>query len=669
MRPPSGWTGLRAGTVAGAGVCAALLAGCLSVPDRHFPAFKGGEADADRPFEDAYDRADAHVGTTDRGTLPEPDARLADGAPRADTSVVADAGDSGPATDANAQSPDTGKCSAVEVCNGLDDNCDGQIDEDLTGPPCYDGPGGTDGVGACHAGRQRCVAGHFEGCEAEVLPSAELCNAADDDCNGAVDDMGQAGPLSQVCYPGPPDTLGVGVCVSGVSSCVFGVWGPCAGSVVPGQDICDMADNDCNGTVDDGPANCDCQVGQRRSCYSGPPETRGKGECQVGHQLCNERTLTFGPCMGEALPQPEICNGRDDNCDDHRDEGLGGEPCQRQDGVCITPGVMICDPQAGALVCDAPAPNPRPETCNGVDDDCDGQTDEDFPLGAGCTVGVGQCQRGGAFVCSVGGLACNASPGAPDVEVCNGLDDNCDGQVDEGDACGECQPAETRACYTGPWVTHGVGACHAGVQTCSGDRHWGGCDGQVQPVPETCNGVDDDCDGSVDQGLGGEPCEAGIGACRDTGVMVCRLGAMDCTARARAPQNEICNGIDDNCDGNIDDGVQFVGVTCYAGTGACQAQGVLYCSLDGGLGCSAVPGAPGVEICNGADDDCNGRTDETFPESGADCPTSVPTDGCGTGTTYCAGGGLVCEPPGAGSYDDCNGLDDDCDGLIDEDCL
>jgi hypothetical protein len=121
------------------------------------------------------------------------------------------------------------------------------------------------------------------------------------------------------------------------------------------------------------------------------------------------------------------------------------------------------DPDAAAPAPDAATPDaaapdaapeclPGPETCNGDDDDCDGRADEDFRVGQPCGIGVGACRAATVVTCGDDGApVCLADPGPPNLEACNGLDDDCDGLVDEdfdadgdgaprcdGDPCAEC---------------------------------------------------------------------------------------------------------------------------------------------------------------------------------------------------------------------------------------
>jgi len=127
----------------------------------------------------------------------------------------------------------------------------------------------------------------------------------------------------------------------------------------------------------------------------------------------------------------------------------------------------------------------------------DGDVEECY-TGPATTKDVGACKHG-THVCSDGKYppTCDGQI-LPTDEQCNGIDDNCDGTVDEGCACSN---GDTVPCYGGPPNTEGVGPCKGGTQTCVNGL-WGACQGAVLPIPETCNGIDDDCNGSIDDKTG-----------------------------------------------------------------------------------------------------------------------------------------------------------------------
>jgi hypothetical protein len=251
-----------------------------------------------------------------------------------------------------------------------------------------------------------------------------------------------------------------------------------AESGAPGIERCNGLDDDCDGVTDDG-----------------NPE--GGGACDgVDADLCAEGTLA---CIGAALrcsdttdTTVEDCNRRDDDCDGRLDEDfvLGGS-CTVGLGVCQRAGTEICRADGTATTCSAVPGAAGIETCNGADDDCDGAIDDGDPGGGGACDGAdGDLCAEGTLACSSARLVCSDSTGTS-VEVCNDLDDDCDGSTDEG--C-DCVTGRSRSCGTD------VGACVAGTETCDAAGRWGACLGALGSAPETCNGIDDDCDGLIDDG-------------------------------------------------------------------------------------------------------------------------------------------------------------------------
>jgi len=344
---------------------------------------------------------------------------------------------------------------------------------------------------------------------------------------------------------------------------------------------------------------------------------------------CNDNDKTIFPAYAGKQAAPELCDGKDNDCNGKTDDGYKPVACKviGLKGACAN-GTTSC--AKGQLTCTSQI-KPAAETCNGKDDDCDGQIDESFPEdGKACKVpgAQGECANS-KTTCTSGKLSCPKIIN-PEAEKCDGKDNNCDGKVDE--TC-SCKPGETRACYTGSsgcteangkYTCRGI--CKTGTQTCSGSGQWGSCSGEVKATSEVCDGKDNNCDGKIDESVpeDGKACKVANlkGACAN-GRSSCTNGKVVCKPTVK-PEKETCDGRDNNCDGKIDEAFPEQGKDCKVPgqQGEC-ANGKYTCST-GQLKCPQTVKVQ-QETCNGKDDNCDGKVDEQASAS------------CGAGQV-CAGG-------------------------------
>ena len=502
---------------------------------------------------------------------------------------------------------------ATELCNAIDDNCNGSIDEGFD----LDNDGYTTCDGDCDDNNALAYPGAFE-----------LCNGIDEDCDGLIDENYDL------------DNDGYTVCN-----------GDCTDNnalIHPGRaEQCNGFDDNCNGSIDEG-FDVD---GDGFSTCNGDCNDNNANINPSSQELCNSvddncNGLTdegfdddgdgFSVCLGDCDDSnpsifpgtTEICNGIDDNCNALVDEGFDVDG----DGFSVCAG--DCDDSSASVYPGAT------ELCNGVDDDCNGSTDEGFDAdGDGYTACAGDCDDDNAAV----------HPGA--TELCNGYDDNCNGQSEEGfdidsdgyticdGDCNDNNPAihsgQTESCNgvddnCNGLTDEGFDVDGDGYTSCGGDCNDNNA--AVHPeASELCNGYDDNCNGMTDEGydIDGDGYTTCNGDCNDNSAVI------------HTGQTESCNGLDDNCSGFIDEGFDVDGDGYTSCGGDCNELSV-----------NVNPAA--VELCNGIDDNCNGTIDEV-------------ADGDGDGYTNCSGD---CDDTSAaihpGATEICNGVDDNCNGSIDE---
>jgi hypothetical protein len=444
-------------------------------------------------------------------------------------------------------------------------------------------------------GSQTCLGGgDCDDSDIIVHPGAtETCNGVDDNCDGSVDNgatcpanmicAGIQGCISTACASNEKMSCTIpglnGICGQGQAGCkINGQWGSCAQINNATSEVCNNnLDDDCDGFTDCMDPNCESkscgteEVCIDNACMPSGPNTNcidvdhdgygnpGDLTCSNGVQTdCNDSNANAHPNMGE------ICNGLDDNCDGSVDNGATcgtGQTCSSgkcQDNSKINPectdgntkncttgltgicssGKQYCSNGQWSSNCLSNSINYQDEICDGVDNNCNGQSDEGITK-------VIQCQATNQGSCVDHQITCKNTQmqtcedlnltRPAQTETCgDGIDNNCDGSVDEGCTCTN---GNNQSCNLDD-------PCKTGEQTCI-NSIWGNCQ-EIGTIPD-CNTETACTEGALDV------CGTNIGIC-SPGLKTCVNGNWGDCIGATIPTTEICNdGLDNNCNGETDE--------------------------------------------------------------------------------------------------------------------
>jgi hypothetical protein len=293
--------------------------------------------------------------------------------------------------------------------------------------------------------------------------------------------------------------------------------------------------------------DCERSARTRRACAT-DADCAASDRCAVFTNFCVPKSAKAcgaggGPPACTPTAATDVtCNGVDDDCSGQIDEDFESEPTMCGSGSCRAMGETSCVNGTVVDSCASGSPMGMDAVCNGIDDDCDGRTDEGF-VSSATNCGVGVCAASGSLSCVNGMVVDSCEPGMPEAATdteCDGVDEDCDGPSDEDYA------PETTSC--------GVGACGStGVTSCVEGEVLDSCEPSAPPSASdaTCDGIDDNCDGSADEGFVPTPTSCGYGECATTGQNACQNGHVVNTCRVLC-EGHCADGGEDDGDGLVD---------------------------------------------------------------------------------------------------------------------
>ncbi len=597
---------------------------------------------------------------------------------------------------------------AAESCNGVDDDCDGVIDNGCDGDGdgyCAAGKTITAGTIACPNGGGDCDDANFD-----INPGkVEICgDGIDNNCNGSQNDSGALlcqtyyvdvdadgfGGLSSKCQCAPSGNFTTQV--SGDCSDNNATVNPAA------QEICDDLDNNCTAGVDE---NCDKDLDG--FCDASKQIVGTPAICTNGGADCNDNNGSIHPSLAQ-----EVCDNVDDDCDGVVDNGCDKD----SDGYCdasyavVTPTPPVC--ANGVNDCDDYDNTVNPgavELCgNAKDDNCNGSEND---IGAsncklfyqdgdndnyGLNASKCLCVAAGAYKAAAGDDCDDANaavhPGQQE-DCATPFDDNCDLDTNDLNAAG---------CTNFTLDSDADGFGLAGVSKClcvaaapysspvGGSSDCNDANAAVYPgAAEKCNDIDDNCVGGVDEGCNDDGDKFCDSAMTTVGFPnICAGGGGDCNdtnAAINPGTAEKCDGVDNNCSSTVDEGCDD-DADHYCDANMTTVGTPSICSFGGG-DCDDTQNLinPGqAESCSTAwDDNCNGDNNDINANGciayGVDMDGDTYSDKNKATTCYCHTTGTN-TGTNAGDCDDlnnlvhpgltefCDGKDNNCNGVIDEGC-